>query len=62
MDSGDGRRLDEPGEGEGPLIDMRMNDVEVVGVLVHVREHRELQERSEILLARQAKRLRTGRV
>ena len=39
-----------------------MNDVEVVHVLVYIREHRELQEGSKILPARQAQRLRTGRM
>jgi hypothetical protein len=37
----------ESGKSEGPVIDMRMNDIEVVGVLVHVREHWELQESPE---------------
>jgi hypothetical protein len=48
---GNGRRFAEPGESEGQVSEMRMNDVEVVGALVYVREHRELQEGSKILLA-----------
>jgi hypothetical protein len=59
---GNGRRFAEPGESEGQVSEMRMNDVEVVGALVYVREHRELQEGSKILLARRAQRLLAGRM
>ena len=40
---------------------MRMDDVEVVGVLIDVRKHRELQVGSEFLFACEAQRLRTCR-
>jgi hypothetical protein len=54
--------INQPGEAERPIIDVIMDDVEVVGVFIDVREHWELEERSEVLLARQAQRLRTGRM
>ena len=61
-DGGNGRRFAEPRESEGQVSEMRMNDVEVVGALVYVREHLELQEGSKILLARRAQRLLAGRM